>query len=120
MLPNASFLYALFLLIPSVCSQFNFFEHMFGHPGHQQQQQRQTGASGAGQWVARSDSVSCSQYLCPDTLVCVPNPSECPCPDVQDIKCLIPDSEDKESSTVLCVRGPNECAEVERLSRKLA
>ena len=64
--------------------------------------------------------VPCSQYLCPDTLVCVSNPSDCPCPSVEDIKCLIPDAEDRESATVTCVRGAHDCSEVERLYKRFA
>ncbi|KAI0375797.1 hypothetical protein BV20DRAFT_933322 [Pilatotrama ljubarskyi] len=88
---------------------------MFG--GHHQQQQRPAG--GMGQWQAHSETVPCSSYLCPDTLVCVSQPSDCPCPDVQDIKCLIADGQDKGASTVVCVRGQEECADVQRKSRKI-
>lgn len=63
--------------------------------------------------------VPCSDYLCPHTLACVPEPSHCPCPDVQDIKCLVPDAEDQGASTVLCVRGQNECDDVQRLAKGL-
>jgi hypothetical protein len=41
---------------------------------------------------------------------------DCPCPDVQDVKCLIPDA-DGDEATVVCVRGQNECTDVERLMR---
>ncbi|KAH9939984.1 hypothetical protein B0H21DRAFT_755403 [Amylocystis lapponica] len=116
--PRTYLLFLALAFVSSVSAQFQFFEQMFGHPG-QRQQQRPPQPSDAGQWVAQSDNVPCSQYLCPDTLVCVSNPSDCPCPDVQDIKCLIPDAEDGESSTVLCVRGADECADVERLARPL-
>ncbi|KAF9821486.1 hypothetical protein IEO21_00732 [Rhodonia placenta] len=93
---------------------------MFGHPQAGHQQQRPASGANAGQWMAHADSVSCSQYLCPDTLVCVSNPSDCPCPDVQDVKCLIPDSDDKGGATVVCARGTLDCATVEQLSRKLS
>lgn len=63
-------------------------------------------------------TVQCSQYLCPDTLDCVDTPSACPCPNEQDIKCLIPDALDKAGATVMCVRGDAECAEVIRLMKK--
>ncbi|TFK43686.1 hypothetical protein BDQ12DRAFT_675391 [Crucibulum laeve] len=101
-----------------VSAQFNgFFENMFGGQHHQQQQQQQR--SGASQWAAYSDSVSCSQYLCPHTLDCVARPADCPCPNVEDVKCVIPDMEgDIEDSTIVCVRGRNDCAEVERLVRR--
>ncbi|KAI0774424.1 hypothetical protein C8Q74DRAFT_834032 [Fomes fomentarius] len=97
-----------------VLAQFGFFEQMFG--GHQQQQKP---AGGMGQWQAHSEAVPCSSYLCPDTLVCVAQPSDCPCPDVQDVKCLIPDAQDHGASTVVCVRGQDECAQVQRLSGKV-
>ncbi|EPQ59100.1 hypothetical protein GLOTRDRAFT_136062 [Gloeophyllum trabeum ATCC 11539] len=100
-------------------AQFQFFEQMFGH-GHQQQQQQQRHqqASSTSQWTANADIVPCSDYLCPDTLVCVSNPIDCPCPDVQDVKCLIPDAQDKGGATVLCVRGREGCQEAERLMRR--
>lgn len=120
-----------------VSAQFQFFEQMFGgHPGqqHHQQQQRQSGS--ASYYNAQADNgaplrrpatiahlltiyllstVPCSEYLCPETLVCARNPAECPCPDVQDIKCTIPDRLEKGAASVLCVRGQNECLEVEKL-----
>lgn len=49
--------------------------------------------------------VPCSTYLCPDTLVCVDAPSQCPCPNVEDIRCIIPDVHNKNAGTVICVRG---------------
>jgi hypothetical protein len=63
--------------------------------------------------------VSCPQYLCPATLDCVERPVDCPCPNVEDLKCLIPDMvNDIEDATVVCVRGQNDCGEVERLMYK--
>ncbi|TFK94649.1 hypothetical protein K466DRAFT_475724 [Polyporus arcularius HHB13444] len=90
---------------------------MFG--GQQQQQQQQRPAGGMAQWQAHSDAVPCSNYLCPDTLVCVAQPSDCPCPDVQDVKCLIPDAQDQGASTVVCVRGQDGCGIVQRLAQKI-
>lgn len=118
------------LVFGLVYGQFDFFGNMFGQ---QQQQQQQQHPSGASQWAAHVESgrykkprafrnylmvylVPCSEYLCPTTLVCVAGPMECSCPDVQDIKCLIPDADGNEA-TVICVRGQNECANVERLMR---
>ena len=63
--------------------------------------------------------VPCSQYLCPDTLVCVSNPADCPCPDAEDVKCLIPDGRGKQQATVVCTRGAIDCKQVERLTSKL-
>ncbi|TRM68136.1 hypothetical protein BD626DRAFT_480882 [Schizophyllum amplum] len=94
-----------------VSAQFGFFEQMFG--GQQQQQQQQH--SHASQWAAYQESVPCSKYLCPGTLECVARPTDCPCPDVQDIKCLIPDKAD--GATMVCVRGEEGCAGVEKLAR---
>src|ERR1700733_11860907 len=108
-----------------VFAQFDFFGNMFGHQQHEQQQQPRPGAS---QWAAQVESgtctkrirqyftdnclftVSCSQYLCPTTLDCVSRPMDCPCPDVQDIKCLVPDG-DGDEAAVFCVRGQNACSE---------
>ncbi|KAJ7368544.1 hypothetical protein DFH08DRAFT_831654 [Mycena albidolilacea] len=98
-----------------VSAQFQgFFDGMF----QQQQQQQQQHRSGASQWAAHLESVSCSQYLCPATLDCVGSPIDCPCPDAEDIKCVIPDAEEKEG-TVVCVRGTDECQAVERLTRRM-
>ena len=66
---------------------------------------------------SRSSTVPCPSYLCPDSLVCVARPSECPCPREEDIKCIIPDEEDTEAGTVVCVSGASGCAVVERLTR---
>jgi len=128
-------LLSLLIGLQPVFGQFgNFFEGMFGHQQQHHQQQR----SGASQWAAYSDSgmftcymphdcsstslcslVSCSQYMCPETLDCVAKPSQCPCPNPEDIKCVIPDSEGgPDDATVICTRGQNECAEVDRLMRK--
>jgi hypothetical protein len=99
-----------------VTAQFGFFNHMFGD--HQEQQQRQQQPPHAGsQWAAHAEAVPCSFYLCPESLVCVARPSECPCPREEDIKCIVPDAEDAEAGTVVCVRGPSGCADVERLAR---
>lgn len=65
-------------------------------------------------------SVSCAQYLCPDTLVCVASPAQCPCPNAEDVRCVIPDAEDKDSAAVLCVRGANDCREIERLAQSFS
>ncbi|KAJ7240358.1 hypothetical protein B0H12DRAFT_987570, partial [Mycena haematopus] len=97
-----------------VAAQFQFFDSMFGQQHQQQQQQHHSGAS---QWAAHLESVSCSDYLCPATLDCVGSPIDCPCPDAEDIKCLIPDAEEKEG-TVVCVRGNNECRHVEELMHR--
>ena len=55
--------------------------------------------------IRYSRTVPCSTYLCPDTLVCVDAPAQCPCPNAEDIRCIIPDSHDKTTGTVVCVRG---------------
>ncbi|KAL6305855.1 hypothetical protein BKA93DRAFT_730412 [Sparassis latifolia] len=90
---------------------------MFGQHQQQQQQQQQRPPDGVPQWVLQSDAVPCAQYLCPDTLFCAPGPAACPCPDVQDVRCVVPDA--AEGATVVCVRGRVDCAEVTRLARPL-
>ncbi|GLB34005.1 putative long chronological lifespan protein 2 [Lyophyllum shimeji] len=102
----------LFLTFSMVSANFDFFGNMFGGQQHHQQQQQQR--SGASHWAAQVENVPCSQYLCPATLDCVARPVDCPCPDVQDVKCTIPDSGNSDDATVVCVRGQNECAEDER------
>src|SRR6267142_1614467 len=129
-----------FSLFALASAQFQFFNGMFGHPQQQQQQQQ---PSGSQQWAMHADSstcrcphppsfpliklpsvmlttVPCSEYLCKDTLVCVHKPVDCPCPNVQDIKCVVPDSQDVGSGTRLCVRGGTDCAHVEKLVKKFA
>ncbi|KAI0700749.1 hypothetical protein BC835DRAFT_1265799 [Cytidiella melzeri] len=111
--------FAAVLLVCSATAalgQIPFFDQLFGQGQHQAHQPRQ--ASHSPQWAAHADAVPCSDYLCPETLVCVPNPAQCPCPYTEDVKCLIPDAEDQGSATVVCVRGANDCADVERLSLK--
>jgi len=115
---NLAFL--LVACLPLANAQFNFFDHMFGHPQQQQkqqQQQQQSGSSGDSQWMAYSEALSCSQYLCPDTLSCVKRPADCPCPNTEDTKCTVPDALEIDAATVVCVRGVEECALVERLMR---
>ena len=127
--------FALVACFPLANAQFNFFDHMFGHPQQQQQQQQQQRGSSDSQWMAYSEArqypytqrhthhkltvvlVSCSQYLCPDTLSCVKRPADCPCPDKEDIKCTVPDALETHAATAVCVRGLEECASVERLMR---
>ena len=67
-----------------------------------------------------SITVSCSEYLCQDTLVCVSKPIDCPCPNVQDIKCVVPDAQDGGGGTRLCIRGGTDCAQVEKLEKKFS
>ncbi|KAF7964470.1 hypothetical protein HWV62_7304 [Athelia sp. TMB] len=97
-------------------AQFNFFGDMFGQQ-HQQQQQRPAGAS---HWAQHLESVPCSHYLCPDTHACVETPASCPCPNEQDVKCLIPDAVDRGGATVICVRGETDCKEVEKLQKRFS
>ena len=52
--------------------------------------------------------------------MCVHQPVDCPCPNVEDIKCIVPDTQDAGSGTRLCVRGGTDCAQVENLVKKFA
>ncbi|KDN51168.1 hypothetical protein RSAG8_00797, partial [Rhizoctonia solani AG-8 WAC10335] len=112
------YIYLLIAFFPAVFAQFGggFFDGFFGgHGGHQQQRQQQRPGSGS-MWMQQADAVPCSQYLCPDTLVCVSSPALCPCPAPEDIKCVIPDSEGgSNDGTVVCVRGPTGCKQLENL-----
>ncbi|KAH0839967.1 hypothetical protein J3R83DRAFT_923 [Lanmaoa asiatica] len=105
-----------------VTAQFGFFDHVFGNHQSQQQSQQQPPHDGS-QWIVHAEAgqcgllvclmryscisaVPCSLYLCPDSLVCVARPSECPCLREEDIKCIVPDAEDVEAGTVVvCKRG---------------
>ncbi|CAE6528319.1 unnamed protein product [Rhizoctonia solani] len=116
------YIYLLIAFIPAVFAQFGggFFDGFFGghggHGGHQQQQRQQQRPGSGSMWTQQADAVSCSQYLCPDTLVCVSNPALCPCPAPEDIKCVIPDSEGgSNEGTVVCVRGQTGCKQLENL-----
>ncbi|KDQ08287.1 hypothetical protein BOTBODRAFT_118839 [Botryobasidium botryosum FD-172 SS1] len=107
-----------------VSAQFGgFFNNMFGggrsdqhadHGHHQRQQQSNAGP--ASQWVSYAENTPCSQYLCPSTLVCVPSPVDCPCPNIEDVRCIIPD-EQEPAGTVVCVRGKKECAFLDLLTK---
>ncbi|KZW03775.1 hypothetical protein EXIGLDRAFT_599773 [Exidia glandulosa HHB12029] len=115
MLPRAA---TYIVVLPAlVAAQFgDFFQHMF-HGGQQHQQQQRPSASA--QYAAFVDQVPCAAYLCPQTMDCVNNPAECPCPNpAEDIKCLVPDAHDKNQATVVCTRGANGCADVERLMNR--
>lgn len=130
-----------FSLFAYASAQFQFFNGMFGHPQQQQQ------PSGGQQWAMHADSrtslpsfflissepssadlhlafismtVSCSEYLCQDTLVCVAKPMDCPCPNVEDIKCVVPDVQDAASGTRLCIRGGSDCGQLEKLVKKFS
>lgn len=116
-----------------VSAQFgNFFQQAFGGHGHQEQYHQQQ-QSGSAMWAATaaqsrsnhasvhgicfdilSFQVHCSSYLCPTTLDCVKRPSECPCPNPEEIKCLIPDSDSRGDGTVVCVSGERGCKSLER------
>ncbi|KAA1473501.1 hypothetical protein DENSPDRAFT_866109 [Dentipellis sp. KUC8613] len=114
MTARITLLLCLLVQLLVVHAQFQFFDQMFGH--RQQQQQ----PSGGAQWAAYADSVACSEYLCPNTLSCVPRPVDCPCPNVQDVKCVIPDHGGDGAGTVLCVRGGGDCSQVESLAKKFS
>jgi len=85
----------------------------------QQQQQHEQQPQHDRSGHAYSDGASCSQYLCPGTLHCVALPKDCPCPNAEDIKCLIFDTVGgSRDATVVCTRGQNGCSEVENLLRR--
>ncbi|KAF8915808.1 hypothetical protein CPB85DRAFT_1217175 [Mucidula mucida] len=112
MLSTASLSIVLLFLCAFVNAQFGFFDGMF------RQQQEYHQPSGASQWAAHLESVSCNRYLCPATLDCVKAPADCPCPYPEDVKCTLPDKDSLDGATVICVRGDNECAQVGALSKK--
>ncbi|KAG8968557.1 Long chronological lifespan protein 2 [Tulasnella sp. 419] len=99
-----------------VSAQFgDFFQHMFGQ---QEARHRQYQQAGGNAWAATADQIQCSHYLCPGTLDCVKTPTACPCPSPEDVKCIIPDGEPKsKEGTVVCVRGLDGCASIERKAK---
>ncbi|KAF7332063.1 RING-type domain-containing protein [Mycena kentingensis (nom. inval.)] len=99
----------IYILALSQLVAAQFFDFNFG--GQRQHAQERPS------WSSHLESVSCSQYLCPGTLDCVSSPRNCPCPQSEDIKCLI--REPNGEATVICARGESECREVERLARAL-
>lgn len=132
-MPRSIISFLLFSLWSSpVTAQFGFFDHIFGNQQQQWQQRPSPGqsqhnvhADSGGfqmpfyhrQTYARTVTVPCSAYLCPDSLICVAHPAECPCPYVEDIKCTIPHPQDgSAAATVVCVRGAEGCSAVERLA----
>ncbi|KAF5393023.1 hypothetical protein D9757_001338 [Collybiopsis confluens] len=123
LLPLPFFILGLLWATTLAAAQFQFFDQMFGQQQHHQQQQQQQhsgGGGGASQWAANVESVSCTQFLCPNTLECVAAPHDCSCPDLEDVKCIIPDADNKNVGTVLCARGPDACQAVEKVIWRLA
>ncbi|TFK71778.1 hypothetical protein BDN72DRAFT_408573 [Pluteus cervinus] len=106
-----------FLTLSFLCTvawgQFFNFGNFFG-----QQQQEPQHRAGASHWQAQAEALRCAEYLCPATLDCVPRPVDCPCPYVQDVKCIIPDAAGEHQATVVCARGTFACQEVERLMKR--
>lgn len=58
----------------------------FGHHQQQQQQQQQS-------YEDQVLNNPCDGYLCPDTLTCVAQQKDCPCPFLKSqLKCVLPDN----------------------------
>ncbi|CAN6674781.1 long chronological lifespan protein 2 [Trichomonascus vanleenenianus] len=93
----------LFLsLVVPVLGQFgNIFEHLFRQ--QQQQQDPRAGIHKDSNWVEHSyDEDRCDKYLCPDTLACVKNAIDCPCPfSGSQLKCVLPDKK-----AYVCISKP--------------
>jgi len=96
-----------------VAAQFGNIFEMFGQTQDQQHHGPTKGHSPT-MWSSQADVVGCNEYLCPSTLVCVDNPSDCPCPSPQDIKCIVQDSQIKGTGTVVCMSGTNGCKSLDR------
>ncbi|TPX70451.1 hypothetical protein SpCBS45565_g01835 [Spizellomyces sp. 'palustris'] len=99
---STTFLLLLLLLLtltPSPATAFEFFSSFFDSHDSQQQQQQ------AGQKSQDTPSQgTCKTYVCPYTSICVPTPSQCPCPDSQT-KCSVGD-------WYVCVRAERGCGVV--------
>jgi len=89
---------------------------------HRNGQPMQTQVSSVTSYMLKHPSkeqlVPCNQYLCTDTLLCVPDPVDCPCPYVEDEKCVLVDPHTKRPSSYVCHRGPGGCNEIEKLASK--
>ncbi|CAL9738279.1 long chronological lifespan protein 2 [Monosporozyma servazzii] len=81
----------LILLIP--------FSHGFRMNFGQQQQQQQQQPNSYEDAVLNNN---CPNYLCPDTLTCVRDPQQCPCPFPRSqLKCVLP-----KSDKYICISKP--------------
>lgn len=83
-----------------------FFQHMFqqggaGHNFFHTGGEQEAHAVGDASWFQErvrngasrvTDTAKCNDYLCSDTLACVSEPSECPCPYAEQTRCKVGDS----------------------------
>ncbi|GAA5855876.1 hypothetical protein JCM9279_001153 [Rhodotorula babjevae] len=83
-----------------------FFEQFFQHQAEHQAQAPPT-------WDQQVDALSCSTYVCPDSLVCAATPADCPCPSALDTKCTLGGGE----GAFLCAR---DCTKVRTAERAFA
>lgn len=92
-----------------------FFQQMFQHgPFAARTQEAEAPNVGDASWfrarvkagTSWSYAANCDQFLCRDTLACVPEPSACPCPFAEQKRCLIGDA-------AVCVQE-SDCRQVER------
>ncbi|PKI85792.1 Long chronological lifespan protein 2 [Malassezia vespertilionis] len=86
------------------------FQNMFGGNSffHAAQQGQEAHGVGDASWFQdRVDKAQCAQHLCSDTLACVGDPSACPCPYKEQIRCSLGDA-------YMCIQAAD-CGEVERL-----
>lgn len=85
----------------------NFFQgaHMF-----QQRQEPEAQHVGDASWFRdRVQAAQCRTYLCPDTLACVDEPEDCPCPFAEQVRCML-------DGTRVCVQHSS-CDQVHALYR---
>ncbi|GAA5964403.1 hypothetical protein JCM3765_006405 [Sporobolomyces pararoseus] len=97
---------SLFFLAVSIClisPSSAFFEHLFNQQQAHHQQQQQAPSI---KWEDQFSNIQCPTYLCPESLVCVDKPKDCPCPySDYDKKCLIPGGGDAgKEDTFVCAR----------------
>ncbi|KAH9815368.1 hypothetical protein DFH28DRAFT_1126107 [Melampsora americana] len=97
----------------------NIFEQFFNqgndesnhHHGHHEHHHHES-VSSSDKLRRFSEQSTCSNYLCPTSFECVSKPTDCPCLDLEDIKCLINDSSSLEPITFFCTRAPG-CNRIE-------
>lgn len=86
-----------------------FFQNFFqGAQMFQQPQEAEAQHVGDASWFRdRVQAARCPTYLCPDTLACVDDPEDCPCPFAEQVRCMI-------DGTRVCVQHTN-CDQVRAL-----
>lgn len=91
----------------------NIFEQFFNQGGEESHHHHHESITSSSDKIRQfSEKSTCSNYLCPTSFECVSKPTDCPCLDPEDVKCLIHDSLTSEPISFVCTRSPG-CSRVE-------